>query len=96
MKRPTITSVNASEKYKIEVCFQDGTTGVYDLGHKAGRGVFLDWDNQDHFFQVFVNPESGVITWPGELDIDTITVYCAIKNIAVDEYLKSKPQHAAY
>ncbi len=96
MVGPTVISVAAIEKHKIEVCFHDGTKGVYDLGHMEGRGVFWAWDDLNLFFNVFISPESGAITWPGELDIDTITVYCALKNISVDEYLNHKPQHAAY
>lgn len=84
MKGPIVISVAAIKKYKIEVCFDDGTKGTYDLKHKAGSGVFREWDNQNHFFEVFINPESGAITWPGELDIDTITVYCTVKNISVE------------
>ena len=96
MKTPIVISVAAVEKYKIGVCFNDGTKGVYDLKHLAGRGVFREWDDQNHFFDVFINSESGAISWPGEIDIDTITVYCALSSISVDEYLNAKPQHAAY
>lgn len=83
---PTILSVKAIDKYKILVKFNESTEGTYDLSHLAGKGVFKVWDEDDSFIQVYINPESGAITWPGELDIDTITVYCALKNIAVDEF----------
>ncbi len=96
MKVPTILSVIAKVKYKIFVKFNDRTEGTYDLSQLAGKGVFKVWDEDEIFFQVYINPESGAITWPGELDIDIITVYCAIKNIAVDEYLKTKTDYAAY
>ncbi|MGI8635108.1 MAG: DUF2442 domain-containing protein [Segetibacter sp.] len=92
----TISSVKAIEKYKIYVAFKDRTEGIYDLSHLAGRGVFKAWEDGANFYQVSINPESGAITWPGELDIDTIAVYCALKNIAVDEYLNLTGEHASY
>jgi hypothetical protein len=69
---------------------------MYDLNHLAGRGVFKIWDVDDNFNNVFISLESKAITWPGELDIDTINVYCALKNIRVEEYLKSSLQQASY
>lgn len=96
MKLPILKSVHSIDKYKIDVHFLDGTNGIYDLGHLAGRGVFKIWDNGNNFYKVFINPESKSISWPGELDIDTINVYCTLKNIKVDEYLKCSAHHAPY
>ncbi len=36
MVGPIVISVAAIEKYKIEVCFYDGTKGMYDVRHIAG------------------------------------------------------------
>ncbi len=96
MKLPVLKSVQPVEKYKISVCFLDGTNGIYDLNHLAQKGVFKMWDIDDNFNKVFINPESKAISWLGELDIDTINVYCALKNINVDQYLKSSSLHACY
>jgi hypothetical protein len=89
-----VQEVVAKKKYLVKVLFQDGTKGEYDLSHLAGKGVFKAWEKNDHFFQVYINPESGAITWPGELDIDTIAVYCKIRDIDVNEYLKAQSLHA--
>lgn len=88
--RPTVTEVFAKEKYVIHVTFADGTSGNYDLSHLAGKGVFKAWDEDDNFFKVFTSDQSGAITWPGELDIDTITIYCSIREIGVDQYLTAE------
>jgi hypothetical protein len=95
MKFPKIKAVTAIRKYLLHVEFTDGTKGDYDAGFLAGKGVFKLWDNNNNFFKVFIDADSGAISWPGELDIDTINVYCTIKNIDADSYLTQK-YHAAY
>ncbi|HEV2830374.1 MAG TPA: DUF2442 domain-containing protein [Hanamia sp.] len=82
MQFPKIISVEAITKYKLKVHFNDGTQGMYELSDLAGQGVFKTWDIDNNFFKVFINKESGAISWPGEIDIDTINAYCAIKGIS--------------
>jgi hypothetical protein len=96
MKFPKIISVTAIGKYKLYVSFSDATEGEYDVSHLAGKGVFTSWDTNNNFSKVPINTESGAITWPGELDIDTINVYCKIKGLNVDAYLNSKQQHTIH
>ncbi len=96
MQFPKIKSVTAKEKYMLYIIFSDATEGEYDVSSLAGKGVFKIWDVDDNFSQVYINPDSGAITWPGELDIDTISAYCNIKGVDVDEYLNSKQHHATY
>jgi hypothetical protein len=93
---PKVKSVKAIEKYKLHIQFNDGVEGVYDLAHLADRGVFTAWETDDNFKKVFINPESGAITWTGGLDIDTVSVYCNIKGIDVDKFLNSRQRHPAY
>ena len=57
-----IISVKAIEKYRLHVLFSDGTEGVYDAGHLAGKGVFKAWDIKDAFEKVYISPDSGAIT----------------------------------
>ncbi|MEO6327420.1 MAG: DUF2442 domain-containing protein [Ginsengibacter sp.] len=95
MELPKVKSVTAVRKYLLHVVFMDNTKGDYDVSHLAGKGVFKSWDADDNFYKVFINAGSGTISWPGELDIDTINVYCAVNNIDVDSYLRQS-YHAAY
>ena len=90
-----IISVKSIEKYKLQVSFADGLEGIYDAGHLAQKGVFKAWDVDNNFKKVFINPDSGAITWPGDMDIDTIKVYTTIKGISSDNFLKMQ-QDAAY
>ena len=95
MTFPKIIFVKPIEKYRIQVKFDDGINGIYDVGHLAGKGVFKKWDTDQSFDRVLVDKESGAVTWPGIADIDTLMVYCKIRNIDIEEFLY-KNSHAAY
>lgn len=94
MQFPKITSVEAIAKYKLKIHFADGTQGIYEISDLAGHGVFKSWDIDNNFFKVFISKESGAISWPGEIDIDTINAYCTIKEISPDKYFNSKIKYA--
>lgn len=96
MQFPKVTHVKTLEKYKIEVYFNDGTKGIYDLSHLAGKGIFKMWDKEINFQKVFINKESGAISWPEEIDLDTLNIYCRIRGISTNTYLHSQTDHATY
>ncbi|HEY9363241.1 MAG TPA: DUF2442 domain-containing protein [Chitinophagaceae bacterium] len=89
-----IVSVKSLGKYKIYVEFNDGTKGEVDLINLAGKGVFKKWEEDDNFNQVFIHEEFECISWPGELDIDTINIYCTIKKITPEEFFIHKNEYA--
>jgi hypothetical protein len=95
MQFPKVKAVTAIKSYLLHIVFTDGIEGNYEISHLAGKGVFKSWDIDNNFYNVFVNPESGAISWSDETDIDTINVYCAIKGINADDYL-IKAYHATY
>jgi hypothetical protein len=88
--------VKATEKYKILIRFNEGTEGVLDLSKIAGKGVFKSWEENDNFFKAFINQESDAITWPGEIDIDTLNAYFTIKKISPEDFFKKESQHASH
>lgn len=59
---PKIISVEALEKYKLQLRLDDGTEGAYEISDLASHGVFKRWDVHNNFFKVFVNKESGAIS----------------------------------
>ena len=95
MQFPKIISVKALQKYKLNLLFSDGTEGVYDVEDIAGKGVFKIWDVDENFFKVFINRESGAISWPGEIDIDTNNAYCPIKIISPENCFQKQVKYAA-
>ena len=96
MLTPKIISVEALEKYKIKVVFADGIQGVYDVSDLAGAGVFKIWDVNDNFFKVFINQESGAISWLGEIEIDTINAYRTLKGISPDHFFHNQMKYATH
>lgn len=94
--RPKISAVEATEKYKLNIRFHDGVAGELDLSDCAGVGVFKNWDENENFFKVFINPENGAITWPNEIDIDTYNAYCTIKGISPEQLFMKQPSHATH
>jgi Protein of unknown function (DUF2442) len=91
---PKIISVKPLDGYRIEVKFDDGVNGIYELSHLAGKGVFTLWDVDGNFNKVNISEESGAVTWPGDLDIDTLNMYCNIKGISPEHYIQSLKAHA--
>lgn len=86
MNHPRITSVKALEKYRVRVQFDDDINGVLDLSELSGKDAFKQWDEDDNFDKVFIDPESGAITWPGNLDIDTLTAWLQLKGMSYEQY----------
>lgn len=91
---PKIISIEAVKKYILKISFNDGVSGVYDVSDLRGKGVFKLWDEEDNFFKVFINDESGAVSWPGEMDIDTLNAYCSIKGISPNQFFHKKIGHA--
>ncbi len=69
-----ITNCKALNDYKAEIAFADGVSGIVDLKHLSGKGVFKIWDDYEEFKKVFIHPESETICWAKELDLDPINL----------------------
>ena len=54
--------------------FDDGTSGVVDLSHLAGRGVFRAWQQEGVFEQLSIS-SVGALQWPGDLDLCPDSLY---------------------
>jgi hypothetical protein len=96
MDRLKIISVKALEKYKIQVRFNDDTEGVLDVSAHAGKGVFKSWDDDNNFSKVYIYDLSGAISWPNDLDIDTLQAYFTIKGITPQQYFETQKKYAQY
>jgi hypothetical protein len=65
-----ITEFEARAEYRLWLRFEDGVEGEADLSDVAGQGVFKRWkDNPAEFAEVEIDPETGSLTWPGDLDV---------------------------
>ena len=69
-----VTEARPLENYKLLLRFDDGASGIVDVGDIAGRGVFEAWKRDRIFEQVRIT-KLGALEWPGELDLCADTLY---------------------
>ena len=72
---PRVSSVVATDDYKLELVFTNGEHGVYDCSHLLDLGVFQELRDVDYFRQV--RSRDGTVAWPHEQDICPDTLYLA-------------------
>ena len=72
-----VNEVQPLEGHRIRVTFTDGAIKDIDLSALlAAGGVFAPiYARRELFEQVVVNPESGTVEWPGEVDLDPEVLY---------------------
>jgi hypothetical protein len=72
-----ITDVEPLEGLQIRATFSDGAIKDIDLSQLlAAGGVFAPiFERREVFEQVAVNPETGTVEWPGEVDLDPEVLY---------------------
>lgn len=89
-----VVSVTALDDYCIHIVFDDGAEGDVDMAWLIGerRGMFQPLDNPDFFAQVFVDPESRVVAWPGDLDFDSEVLYGFATHAIVKLYPAGHPE----
>jgi Protein of unknown function (DUF2442) len=73
----SVTEVEPLDGYWIRAAFSDGAIKEIDLSELLATGrVFAPIrERRDVFEQVRVNPESGTVEWPGEVDLDPEVLY---------------------
>ena len=69
-----ITDAKPVDRFRVSLRFDDGTSGMVDLSHLAGRGVFRAWQREGVFEQLSISPV-GALQWPGELDLCPDSLY---------------------
>jgi len=74
---PRIVSVKNLEGFVLELTFNTGESGLIDFSGDRAKfhGVLSPLRNLDFFAQVKVDPDSGTLIWPGELDLDPDVLY---------------------
>ena len=72
-----VTAVEPLAGHWIRASFSDGAVKDIDLaGLLSAGGVFAPiYEQRELFAQVRVNPETGTVEWPGEVDLDAEVLY---------------------
>jgi hypothetical protein len=74
--------------YKLRLRYADGVTGVVDLSHLVGRGVFQLWNDPEAFGRVSLGT-GGEVRWSEEVDLCADALYLEITGKQPDEAFPS-------
>lgn len=73
--------------YRIWIRYHDGASGVVDLSHLAGRGVFAAWNDRSFFEDVHIAPH-GSIAWRNDLELCPDATYLQLTGVPVEDVLE--------
>ena len=83
-------SIRYIHDFNLEILFDTGEKGTIDFSGYAKRGgVFARFADMEYFKQVSINPEWGVLVWPGDVDIAPETVYRLATGKSSDEVVEN-------
>ena len=69
-----ITEAKPVDRFRVSLRFDDGASGIVDLSHIAGRGVFHAWLAEGVFEQLSISP-IGALQWSEDLDLCPDSLY---------------------
>lgn len=78
-----VVAVKALANYKVKVRFSDGVAGVVGLSDLVRKGVFAIWQDPKQFAQVFIDPETHTLAWPGGIDLCPDMLYEEVSKMKV-------------
>ena len=96
LKNMRVTHVKTLPSFRLELTFDNSDSGVVDLNHLAGRGVFSAWNQPGVFEQVAISA-SGAVEWPGEIDLCPDALYLQMTGKRAEDVfplLKDRLSHA--
>lgn len=83
-----VISASYKGKYKIELRFEDGASGIVDFEKYLTRGGVFEKFRDIEFFKDFkVNQEIGVLTWRDEVDIAPEILYAVTTNSKLPDWM---------
>jgi len=89
-----VTRVKALEGWKLDLTFDDGASGVVDVSHLAGKGVFALWLDRGAFEAVRIGP-SGELAWGEEIDLCPDALYLQATRKKVEDVFPGARREAA-
>ena len=82
MPRPI--RVEPREGYRIWLEYDDGASGVLDLSHHVGQGVFKVWEDPAVFEAVRISEHDG-IAWSDDAELCPDALYLDLTGKTVEE-----------
>jgi Protein of unknown function (DUF2442) len=83
-----ISECQPLDNFRVYLRFDNGLSGVVDLSHLQGKGVFAAWDDPRVFKKVFVTAQ-GALEWPGEIDLCPDALYLRLNGASQDEITRN-------
>jgi hypothetical protein len=74
--------------YRLRLRYADGVTGVVDVAHLVGKGVFKLWNDPEAFGRVSIGT-GGELCWSDEVDLCADALYLEITAKSPDEVFPS-------
>jgi hypothetical protein len=68
---PHVVRLDVLDDYRLRLTFDDGLTGDVDLTNLLDAGpVFQPLRDPRLFAQVYIDPQTRTVAWPGGIDLD--------------------------
>ncbi len=85
-----VVSASYVDGYRIELVFDDGARGVVDFSEYLDQGGVFERLEDPEFFRSFeVDPDLGVVTWGGEVDVAPETLYAKATGTPLPEWMEA-------
>ena len=92
MKAQDVVSVKHVGEMRLRIRFDDGVEGEVDLARVMKfPGILARLRDPKFFAKVFVHPEFGTVSWPGEIDLDTLVLYSKVTRRSIRSLLDNPP-----
>ena len=95
---PKLVKVEPLEDYRLRLYYNDGAEGIFDFVSAVGfYGVFEKLRDQSLFRRVRISRDVWkALEWPGEIDLDPVTVYSSVTGRSVEWILaQEEPEKPA-
>ncbi|WP_409998684.1 DUF2442 domain-containing protein [Bradyrhizobium sp. SZCCHNR1018] len=72
----------------LHLTWTDGRSTVVDFSELVGKGVFVEFQNEDFFRSVSITDGGRILAWPGGIDLDALSLWCGANPAETPEALK--------
>ncbi len=79
-----IEDVKPLPGYRLRLRYSDGTEGIVDMSHLAGKGVFAAWDRGGGFEDVSIG-SGGELRWGDAVDLCPDALYMQLTGKSPEE-----------
>ena len=90
-----VIRVNVLPKYRVELQFEDGKSGIVDLSRLVGKGVFAVWSDYAAFKKVRIG-EAGELVWGDQIDLCPDSLYLRATRQHPEDVFPSLKREAAH